>query len=288
MKVRYPEGARKSVSDVLKADVRTPGGIVVPLTGVAKVAYGYTRDTITRIDGKRAVYISADVDKDIISSTELVAQFKHQLVPKLQQQYPGLDISFSGEAQEQAETESSMVNMFIMALFIIYFLLAIPLKSYIQPFLIMTAIPFGIVGAVLGHWLNDLSLGILSLNGIIALAGVVVNDSLLLVSTFNDLQRRGDTSLLGTVSRAGQSRLRAVLLTSFTTVAGLLPLLYETSHQARFLIPAAVSLAYGIMFATVITLILTPVLLAVHHDICRFIKWFGWWINPFGERKETC
>ena len=288
VKVRYPEGARKSVSDVLNADVRTSDGTVLPLTSVAKVTYGYTRDTITRIDGKRAVYISADVDKDIMSSTELVAQLKNQLVTKLKQQYSSLDIEFSGEAQEQAETETSMVNMFILALFIIYFLLAIPLKSYMQPFLIMTAIPFGIVGAVLGHWLNDLSLGILSLNGIIALAGVVVNDSLLLVSTFNDLRRSGDTSLLETVSWAGQSRLRAVLLTSFTTVAGLLPLLYETSHQAQFLIPAAVSLAYGIMFATVITLVLIPVLLVVHHDIGRVLNWFWWWINPFAERKEMC
>ena len=288
VKVRYPQGARKSVSDVLNADVRTSDGTVVPLTSVANITYGYTRDTITRIDGKRAVYVSADVDKDIMSSTELVAQLQKQLVPKLKQQYPNLDIDFSGEAEEQAETETSMVDMFILALFIIYFLLAIPLKSYIQPFLIMTAIPFGIVGAVLGHWVNDLSLGILSLNGIIALAGVVVNDSLLLVSTFNDLRRNSDTSLFETVSWAGKSRLRAVLLTSFTTVAGLLPLLYETSHQAQFLIPAAVSLAYGIMFATVITLILIPVLLVVHHDICRFLSWFTWWINPFAERKETC
>jgi len=234
------------------------------------------------------VYVSADVDKDIMSSTELVAQLQKQLVPKLKQQYPNLDIDFSGEAEEQAETETSMVNMFILALFIIYFLLAIPLKSYMQPFLIMMAIPFGIVGAVLGHWVNDLSLGILSLNGIIALAGVVVNDSLLLVSTFNDLRRNSDTELFETVSWAGKSRLRAVLLTSLTTVAGLLPLLYETSHQAQFLIPAAVSLAYGIMFATVITLILIPVLLVVHHDINQSLSWFKWWINPFAERKETC
>ena len=288
VKVRYPQGARKSVSDVLNADVRTSDGTVVPLTSVANITYGYTRDSITRIDGKRAVYVSADVDKDIISSTELVARLQKQLVPKLKQQYPNLDIEFSGEAQEQAETETSMVNMFILALFIIYFLLAIPLKSYIQPFLIMTAIPFGIVGAVLGHWVNDLSLGILSLNGIIALAGVVVNDSWLLVSTFNDLRRSSHTNLLETVSWAGKSRLRAVLLTSLTTVAGLLPLLYETSHQAQFLIPAAVSLAYGIMFATVITLILIPVLLVVHHDISRLLCWFKWWINPFAERKETC
>ncbi len=288
VKVRYPENARKSVSDVMHADIRTSDGTVVPLSSVANVTSGYTRDTISRIDGKRAVYISADVDKDMISSTELVMQLQKQIVPKLTQQYANLDINFSGEAEEQAETGNSMIHMFILALFIIYFLLAIPLKSYIQPFLIMTAIPFGVVGAVLGHWLNDLSLGILSLNGIIALSGVVVNDSLLLVSTFNNLRRESDMGLVDAITLSGKGRLRAVLLTSLTTVAGLLPLLQETSFQAQFLIPAAVSLAYGIMFATVITLILIPVLLACHHDVVNFLSWLKSFLNPFGQKEAPC
>ena len=224
----------------------------------------------------------------MLSSTELVQQLKQQIVPQLEKRYPGVDINFSGEAEQQAETETSMVHMFLLALLIIYFLLAIPLKSYIQPVLIMTAIPFGIVGAVIGHWFNDLSLGILSLNGIIALSGVVVNDSLLLVSTFNSITRGKDISLEDAVCEAGESRLRAVLLTSLTTVAGLLPLLSETSWQAQFLIPAAVSLAYGIMFATVITLILIPALLAIHQDISVLVKRFAAWINPFQERKQMC
>lgn len=288
VKVRYLETARKSVNDVMRADIRTTDGTVVPLSAVADVSYGYTRDSITRINGKRAVYVSADVDKEMLSSTELVQQLRQQIVPQLKKRYPGVDIDFTGEAEEQAETETSMVHMFLLALLIIYFLLAIPLKSYMQPILIMTAIPFGIVGAVIGHWFNDLSLGILSLNGIIALSGVVVNDSLLLVSTFNDITRGTDISLKDAVCKAGESRLRAVLLTSFTTVAGLMPLLRETSWQAQFLIPAAVSLAYGIMFATVITLILIPVLLAIQQDIRVLIKRLALRINPFQERKQMC
>lgn len=287
VKVRYPGTARRDVTDVLNADIRTPEGEVVPLSVVATAGYGYTRDAITRIDGKRAVYISADVDKEILSATELVRQLQQQVVPGLTQQYPGLDLHFAGEAEEQAETETSMLQMFLLALLIIYFLLAIPLKSYIQPVLIMTAIPFGIVGAVLGHWINDLSLGILSLNGIIALSGVVVNDSLLLVSTFNDL-KAGKMSLHDAVSLACRSRLRAVLLTSLTTFAGLMPLLSETSLQAQFLIPAAVSLAYGIMFATIITLILIPVLLMIQHDIAALFGRIKKGLNAMQERRLTC
>lgn len=163
-----------------------------------------------------------------------------------------------------------MKQMFIVALFIIYILLAIPLKSYIQPMLIMVAIPFGIVGAIIGHWWNDMSLGILSMHGVIALTGVVVNDSLLLVSRFNNIKNE-ITDKTEAVILACRSRLRAVLLTSLTTYAGLMPLLGETSFQAQFLIPAAVSLGYGILFATVITLILTPLLLLIQIDIKEYL-----------------
>lgn len=271
VKVRYPEAERQNAADVLNSRVRTPNGDVVPLSSVATVTFGYTRDSITRIDKKRAVYISADVNKDQLSTTELVSQLQSSEVAKLLRKYPGLDIHFAGEAEEQAETQSSMVQMSIIALLVIYILLAIPLKSYIQPVLIMTAIPFGIVGAVLGHWMNDLTLGILSLNGIIALSGVVVNDSLLLVSRFNDI-RDEYTDVKQAITVACRGRLRPVLLTSVTTFAGLAPLLSETSRQAQFLIPAAVSLGYGIMFATIITLILIPSLLLIQIDIASLFK----------------
>jgi multidrug efflux pump subunit AcrB len=287
VKVRYPEAERQNSTDLLNSSVRTSDGTVLPLTTVATVSYGYSRDSITRIDGKRAVYISADVDKDTVSATELVHTLKTTLTPALLANYPGLSIYFAGEAEQQAETQSSMIHVFILALLMIYMLLAIPLKSYIQPLLIMTAIPFGIVGAILGHWLNDLSLGILSLNGIIALSGVVVNDSLLLVSRFNTLRDEG-LELHEAITEACRSRLRAVLLTSFTTFAGLMPLLGETSTQAQFLIPAAVSLAYGIMFATVITLILIPSLLMIQHDCKKLLTSVYRLYFPEKRQQQIC
>ncbi len=271
VRVRYPEAKRQNPLDVLNARIRTPDGNVVALSSVATFENGYTRDTISRIDGKRAVYLASDLDKEQLSATELVMRLKNGIITELERDYPGLDIHFAGEAEEQAETESSMAEMFMVALLIIYMLLAIPLKSYMQPLLIMTAIPFGVVGAILGHWMNDLALGILSFNGIIALSGVVVNDSLLLVARFNEIKQQAH-SVGEAIIEACSSRLRAVLLTSFTTFAGLMPLLGETSHQAQFLIPAAVSLAYGIMFATVITLILIPSLLMIQIDVSIYLK----------------
>ena len=276
VKVRYPKSERQNPVDIYNARIRTSDGSVVPLSSVATTTFGYTRDTITRIDRKRAVYISSDVDKEIVSGTELVEQLKRDVVPEIESQYPGLDIHFAGEAEQQAETQSSMGEKFMLAMLIIFILLAIPLGSYSQPILIMTAIPFGIVGAILGHWINDIALGILSLNGIIALSGVVVNDSLLLVSRYNDIKKSRD-DIKTSISLACRSRLRAVLLTSFTTFAGLVPLLQETSRQAQFLIPAAVSLAYGIMFATIITLIFIPSLLLIQEDIAQLMNRF--WQN---------
>jgi len=284
---RYPDQQRQTASDVLAANIRTSDGTVVPLTTVATATYGFTRDTITRIDGKRAVYLSADVEKDLMSSTELVTQLKHSIIPELTRQYPGLGVHFAGEAEQQAETTTSMEEMFLLALLMLYLLLAIPLKSYVQPLLIMTAIPFGIVGAILGHWFHDLSLGILSLNGIIALAGVVVNDSLLLVSTFNDL-RENEEDLHEAISFSCRSRLRAVLLTSLTTFAGLMPLLWETSLQAQFLIPAAVSLAYGILFATAITLVLIPSLLMILCDLSARLRSLKALLCHPREKESPC
>ncbi|MGB5445088.1 MAG: efflux RND transporter permease subunit, partial [Psychromonas sp.] len=256
VKVRYPQQQRQTLADIMDARVRTTDGTVVPLSSVAKVYSEYQTSQITRIDSLRAVYLTASVDKEVIASNELVQLIKSELVPDLLAKYSNLQIDFAGEAEHQAETTSSMSNMFLIALIAIYALLAIPLKSYIQPLLIMMAIPFGIVGAILGHVFNDLTISILSLNGVLALSGVVVNDSLLLVSSFNELRREKQMAVKEAIFAACTGRLRAVLLTSFTTFAGLAPLLSETSVQAQFLIPAAASLAYGILFATLITLVL--------------------------------
>jgi len=267
VKVRYPAKARQTLADVQQAKISLDDGSTVPLSSVAQVSFVQQQISATRIDGLRATYVTAVVDKTKESPTELVKQFKLSLVPQLLQEYPDLKITFAGEAEFQEETSTSMESMFIGALLAIYALLAIPLKSYVQPLIIMMAIPFGIVGAILGHWWSNLPISILSLNGIIALSGVVVNDSLLLVSTYNRLRKIENLNVHDAVVKACTGRLRAVFLTSFTTFAGLAPLLGETDRQAQFLIPAAASLAYGILFATFITLVLIPSLLRIYEEV---------------------
>ena len=286
VRVRYPENARKTPADIMQSRIRLSDGTIVPLVNVATISSEYQQDEITRIDGLRAIYLSAEVDKNVIASNELVADLRRGLVPELSAQFPNLSVYFAGEAEEQNETTSSMASMFIAALLVIYVLLAIPLKSYIQPVLIMVAIPFGIVGAILGHWWNDLTISILSLNGILALSGVVVNDSLLLVSRYNELVKDEGLNIHDAVVESCTGRLRAVLLTSVTTYAGLVPLLSETSMQAQFLIPAAASLGYGILFATVITLILIPALLMIQTDAKNGIKAMLALFNIKNSRQE--
>lgn len=262
----YSTDQKDSPAALMNSKIMLTDGTQIPLSSVATLSQQDAETRIIRIDGKRSLYLSAEVDKDTMSSTEVVAYLESAVVPQMKRKFAGVSIFFSGEAEQREKTQSSMSEMFLIALLVIYGLLAIPLKSYSQPLIIMMAIPFGIIGALLGHWMNSLALGIFSLNGILALSGVVVNDSLLLVSRFNDLQKETG-HIKKAISLACTSRLRAVLLTSFTTFAGLIPILWETSRQAQMLIPAAVSLAYGIMFATVITLILIPVLLMIKEDV---------------------
>lgn len=289
VRLGYPNDQKESPAAVMNTKIVLDDGTRVPLSAVATLSQEDAETRIIRIDGKRSLYLSAEVDKDAMSSTEVVEYLQSAIVPQMKRQFAGVSIFFSGEAEQREKTQSSMSEMFLIALLIIYGLLAIPLKSYSQPLIIMMAIPFGIIGALLGHWMNNLALGIFSLNGILALSGVVVNDSLLLVSRFNDL--RYETShVKKAISLACRSRLRAVLLTSFTTFAGLIPILWETSRQAQMLIPAAVSLAYGIMFATVITLILIPVLLMIKEDIHLLIDRLKnktvEVLEPISENKE--
>ncbi|MGB0214168.1 MAG: efflux RND transporter permease subunit [Alteromonas oceani] len=265
VRVRYPEEKRSNPADILNAKVRLDDGTVVPLNVVAQIIPDTQQKQITRIDGLRALTVSASVNADVITATELVNIMNETLVTQLTLQHSDLAIHFAGEAEQQEETTSSMQTLTIVALLAIYALLAIPLKSYIQPLIIMAAIPFGIVGAILGHWSNGLMISLLSMQGILALSGVVVNDSLLLVSRFNELRRAGRPAKAA-IMDACHGRLRAILLTSFTTFAGLYPILGETSKQAQFLIPAAVSLGYGILFATLITLVLIPALVMINED----------------------
>jgi multidrug efflux pump subunit AcrB len=189
-----------------------------------------------------------------------------EVMPELQSAYPGLTYSVGGEEKERGEMNESLKSGFVLALLAMFALLAIAFRSYIQPIIVLTAIPFGFVGAVLGHIIMGYSLSIISMMGLVALAGVVVNDSLVLVDYANRL-RAGGLSAFTAIHDAGVRRFRPILLTTLTTFGGLAPMIFETSRQARFMIPMAISLGYGILFATLITLFLVPSLYLVLEDL---------------------
>ncbi|WP_261843592.1 efflux RND transporter permease subunit [Aliamphritea ceti] len=266
VKLRYPDNARRSIDNLSDARIRTSSGQVLPLESVARISSRYVTTNIYRVNRSRVAVISADVNKAIASPQLILDEMDTELFSQLRRDFPGVEIKLGGEAQEEAETRNSLQGAFLIALIAIYALLAIPLKSYLQPLMIMTAIPFGVVGALIGHWLHDIPLSILSLFGILALSGVVVNDSLLLISRYNEQRNAGMPARLAMI-QAGCSRMRAIFLTSITTYAGLVPLIFETSEQAQFLIPAAIAMGYGILFATLITLILIPALTMIGEDL---------------------
>lgn len=255
--VRYPAEHRRSLADLEQMRIRTPDGAEVPFSVVARVEPGRGYATIKRVNRHRAINVTADVDLTKASLNDIVADLEHNFLPRLRAEHPGVTFTFEGERREQQETMGGVMRGFVLALLMIYALLAIPFASYVQPFLVMSAIPFGLVGAVWGHVLLGLDLTVLSMFGLVALAGVVVNDNLVLVDFVNRHVAAG-VPLLKAVREAGVARFRAVLLTSLTTFAGLTPLILEKSLQARFLIPMAVSLGFGVMFATAITLLLVP------------------------------
>ncbi|WP_339721791.1 efflux RND transporter permease subunit [uncultured Paraglaciecola sp.] len=255
--VRLPINERRSLSDLQNILVQTPSGGSVPLSHVATLIPGKSPSEIRRIDRYRTVSVTADVEKLNTNMTVLQAELA-EFVQQLVNQYPGVTWKMEGEAREQRESFSSLSVGLLMVFFAIYLLLAIPFKSYIQPIIVMSVIPFSMIGAVMGHWLMGMELTIMSVLGMLALVGVVVNDSLVLVDFINKKRLEGGT-LMDAVLIAGASRFRPIMLTSLTTFIGLMPLLFEKSTQAQFLIPMAVSLGFGILFATFITLILVPI-----------------------------
>jgi multidrug efflux pump subunit AcrB len=255
--VRLPISERRSLSDLQNILIQTPSGGSVPLSHVATLIPGKSPSQITRIDRFRTVSVTADVEKLNTNMTVLQAELT-EFVQQLVNQYPGVTWKMEGEAREQRESFSSLAVGLLMVFFAIYLLLAIPFKSYIQPIIVMSVIPFSMIGAVMGHWLMGMELTIMSILGMLALVGVVVNDSLVLVDFINKKRLVGGT-LMDAVMIAGASRFRPIMLTSLTTFFGLMPLLFEKSTQAQFLIPMAVSLGFGILFATFITLILVPI-----------------------------
>lgn len=263
--VRYPEEDRKHLANFENMRIRTPDGSEIPLSMAAEIIDGRGYSTINRSDRKRVINVTASVDFSKGNADDILADMKESVLSQLSADYSGLSYDMEGEAKERRQSMSSMGQGFLMAMFVIYALLAIPFRSYTQPFLVMSAIPFGMVGAVVGHLVMGYDLNMLSLFGIVALSGVVVNDSLLLIDQINR-NRQAGKPLLEAVLDSGARRFRPILLTSLTTFFGLMPMIAETSVQAQFLIPMAISLGFGIMFATGITLLLVPALYMILED----------------------
>jgi multidrug efflux pump subunit AcrB len=255
--VRYPENQRKSLGHVEEMRIRTPDGFEVPFRQVAQVEMLQGYASIQRAQRRRVIKVTADVDEKTTNANEVRQDLEKRYLPQLKNMYAGLRYTIEGAGKRQKESLTDVLRGFIMAMFLIYALLAVPFKSFSQPLVVMAAIPFGIVGAVLGHLIMGFNLSIISLFGILGLSGVVVNDSLVLIDRTNRIRQEGTTAHDAITQASGQ-RFRAIVLTSLTTFAGLSPILLEQSRQARFLIPMAVSLGFGVLFATVITLILIP------------------------------
>ncbi|MFT6435979.1 MAG: multidrug efflux pump subunit AcrB [Candidatus Azotimanducaceae bacterium] len=263
--VRLPVDERSDFSTLGEMLVRTPTGREVPLAHVATLSPGKGPQRITRIDRYRTVNITAEVEKTKTNMTVLQEEIRTYM-DQLISRSPGLAYEMEGEAREQRESFGSLQSGLVLVLFAIYCMLALPLKSYTQPLLVMSVIPFSIIGAIVGHWIMGYTLSMMSVMGLLALTGVVVNDSLVLVHQVNKLRDAGQ-SALESVLNAGVVRFRPIILTSLTTFFGLAPLLVEKSTTAQFLIPMGISLGFGILFATLITLILIPVNMLVAHDI---------------------
>jgi multidrug efflux pump subunit AcrB len=264
--VRYPEGDRKNLWDFETMRIRTPDGGEIPLQQAAVIIEGRGYSVINRADRKRVTNVTATVDSNKANAQEILADLQKTILADLAADHPGLTYDLEGEEKERRDSMTSMGKGFMLALFAMYALLAIPFRSYSQPFLIMAAIPFGMVGAVWGHLIMGFSLSMLSIFGIVALSGVVINDSLLLIDQVNRNRRQGQ-DLFQAVIDGGIRRFRPILLTSLTTFFGLMPMILETSVQAQFLIPMAISLGFGIMFATGITLLLIPTLYIILEDL---------------------
>ncbi|TQV87675.1 efflux RND transporter permease subunit [Aliikangiella coralliicola] len=269
--VRYPESERRSIADLENMWIRTPAGQEVPFYQVADVEIGTGFTSITRVNQKRSITVSADIDPAKVESRKVIEEVNTKTIPDILSQYPSVKYGIEGASKDQQDFLKQLAVAFIGALGMIYCLIAIPTKSYSQPVIIMMVIPFGVIGAIVGHFLLGKSLNMLSLYGIIALTGVVVNDSLIMVDFINKARAQG-IRMIDAVVQSGTKRFRAVLLTSLTTFFGVLPIYFETSLQAQFIIPMAISIGFGIMFATVITLFLIPCLYMILEDIKNLFR----------------
>ena len=279
--VRYPDQDRRSLADLDDLRIRTPNGGEVPFYAVAKAELGRGFATIKRSDRNRVIHVTADVDVKEVAAGDVLAELQREFIPTLLADYPGMSFSLEGEQSEQAESLGGLFRNYAVALFLIYALLAIPLRSYVQPLIIMAVIPFGLVGAIIGHWFmyfvreiftdQTFNFSMMSIFGFVALTGVVVNSSLVLVHYINERRAEG-VPLEEAVRAAGVARFRPIVLTSMTTFVGLAPILREGSVSAQFLIPMATSLGFGVLFGSTISLFLVPSAYVVVEDVKTMMR----------------
>jgi len=274
--VRYPLEDRRSIADLENMRIRTPGGDEVPFGSVAEVSFGSSYSSISRQNRERTITVSADIDSELVEPGEVIREIRNEFIPGLLSRHAGVSYGLEGASQEEQDFIRNISVASVAALFLIYALIAIPLHSYGQPLVIMSVIPFGLIGAVIGHIVLGKAISMFSLFGFIALAGVVVNDSLIMVDFVNKAREAG-VPLRQAVLDSGTQRFRAIILTSFTTAAGLMPIMLERSVQAQYMIPMAISLSFGIIFATAITLFLIPSLYILQIDgfvrTRRIVNW---------------
>lgn len=268
--VRMDEQERKNLNIFENMVVKSPKGFEIPLKDISEITYGRAYTSINRRDFKKVVTVSADVNPRK-RTQEIISDLRANFIPNLLSKYNGLTFSLEGKEADRRESTDALMNGLLYAMLGIYVILAIPFKSYIQPLIVMISIPFGIIGAIIGHLLMGYSLSLVSIMGIVALSGVVVNDSLVLIDLTNKKVIEGIPHYRAVVE-AGIQRFRPIMLTTLTTFFGLMPMIFETSRQARFLIPMAISLGFGILFATTITLGLVPCLFIVFEDIKNFLR----------------
>ncbi|CAM4002327.1 efflux RND transporter permease subunit [Vreelandella rituensis] len=258
IEVRLPQPDRDSLNELYRMPIRTPDGLSVPLSRVADIMLTQASSSLQRIDGRRIIDVSADTDGDL-PINQVLATLQQEVFPGMEAAWPGLEIGLGGRQQDTADNLATLRTAMWLMLAALYALLAIPFRSYLQPLLVMAAIPFGVVGAVAGHMIMGFGLSIISLLGMLALSGVVINDALVLIDYANRKRREG-MAPREAIMAAATRRLRPIMMTTLTTFLGLAPMILETSRQARFMIPMAISLGFGMLFATVILLVLVPCL----------------------------
>jgi HAE1 family hydrophobic/amphiphilic exporter-1 len=268
--VRYTQAERRSLSGIENMRIRTGDGRQIPIGEVARIKTGRAYSTVRRVDRKRVITVSSDLDENIANASRIVTSLKEDFLPDLMVRYPGLKYGLEGQEKRTRESLDSLKKGFALAMMGVFLLLASQFRSYIQPVIIMMAIPFGLIGAIGGHLVMGLPFTMISIFGIVALSGIVVNDSLILIDFINRAGRSG-IEIQKAVVASGIARFRPVLLTSLTTIAGLFPLLLERSFQAQFLIPMAVSISFGLLVATLLTLLYVPALYLIIGDIVNAV-----------------